>query len=62
MEQEGRYYRLSNGNTAHYEILKPLFSGIKDNEVTDQPHTDEIVANPLPLPEELITDDSESLD
>ncbi len=33
VHQGGRYYHLSNGNKAHYEILKPHFSGINEFEV-----------------------------
>ena len=49
VRQEGRYYHLSNGNKAHYEIPKPHFSGIDEFEVADQSDDDEIVPNPMKL-------------
>ncbi len=59
VHQGGRYYHLSNGNKAHYEILKPHFSGINEFEVDVEDISKPIKANPeLPkVSEQLITDD-----
>ncbi len=50
VQQGGRYYYLSNGNKAHYEILKPHFSGINEFEVDVEDISEPLKTNPE-LPE-----------
>ncbi len=60
VHQAGRYYHLSSVNKAHYEILKPHFSGIEEFEVSpDVEDAGEIQMNPKDpeIDEKLITDD-----
>ena len=59
VHQRGRYYHLSNGNKAHYEILKPHFSGINEFETDVEDASKQVKANPeLPeISKQLITDD-----
>ncbi len=59
VHQEGRYYHLSNGNKAHFEILKAHFSGINEFEVDVEDISQPVKTNPeLPeISEQLITDD-----
>ncbi len=44
VHQNGRFNHLSNGNKAHYEVLKPHFSGIDEFEIS--PDAAEITMNP----------------
>ena len=59
VHQGGRYYHLSNGNKAHYEIMKPHHSGIEEFEISVENEQQLVGTNPI-MPElkgQLIMDD-----
>ncbi len=59
VHQGGRYYHLSNGNKAHYEIMNPHHSGIEDFELSMDGNQQLVNPNPIAheLKEQLIMDD-----